>query len=109
MEVTLALDEAATNIVRHAYPATEPGVIDVEYERRQESLVIRLWDDGEERDASEFVGLPPGEVGEGGMGINIMRATMTRVSYGRTPEGRNLLEMERRDDHGSWTGSTGNV
>ena len=105
MEVTLALDEAASNIVVHGYQRGEvEGVIDVEYEIVCEELVIRLWDDCGEQAPEEFVGLPPGVAGEGGMGTNIMRAIMSSVSYERR-DNRNLLTMRRSKDHRSWTDS----
>lgn len=103
MEVTLALDEAATNIVLHAYGG-KGGAIDVEYENAGSELVIRLWDSGVQREAEDCVGLPPGSVGVGGMGTNIMRAIMSSVSYEQSEDGRNLLIMRRSTNHRSWTG-----
>lgn len=101
-EIVLALDEAASNIVVHGY-SDHSGSIDVEYENAGSELVIRLWDDGIHRLEDDFVGLPPGVAGEGGMGLNIMRASMTSLSYEKTHDGRNLLIMRRSTNHRSWT------
>ena len=92
-EVTLAVDEATTNIVRHGYENHE-GVIDVEFEANGHTIYIRLWDDGIEREETDLVGLPPGVPGEGGMGINLMRAMLTSLDYSRE-NGRNLLVLRR--------------
>ena len=103
LELTLALDEAANNIVEHAYSGNG-GVIDVEYETHGDDLVIRLWDNGIQRAATDCIGLPEGTAGESGMGTNIMRATFSSLSYERDGE-RNLLILRRGLDDQSWTGS----
>lgn len=93
-EVTLAVDEAATNIARHAYDGTAGGFMDVEFELTDGAIWIRLWDDGIQRDESDCVGLPPGTPGEGGMGLNLMRAMLTSIDF-RRDNGRNLLVLRR--------------
>jgi serine/threonine-protein kinase RsbW len=102
MEMILALDEAATNIVLHGY-RNGGGIIDVEYEQEAEGLVIRMWDDGVRRDACNCVGLPTGQVGEGGMGTGIIGRSFTSVDYSSTSDGRNVLVLRRRVGHGQWT------
>ncbi|MCA8969259.1 MAG: ATP-binding protein [Planctomycetes bacterium] len=92
-ELMLALDEAATNIVRHGYSGN-PGVIDVEFEANEARIRICLWDDGIERAEDDCIGLPPGTPGEGGMGLNLMRAMLTSIEYSRE-NGRNLLVLVR--------------
>lgn len=99
-EITLAVDEAATNIVRHGYTpgdddqVDDDQVIDVEFEATDTTIIVRLWDDGIAREESDCVGLPPGVAGEGGMGLNLMRAMLTSLEYSRSGD-RNLLTMSR--------------
>ena len=93
-QLVLALDEAATNIVRHGYPSKH-GVIDVEFEQQEATLWIRLWDDGIAREEKDCIGLPPGVPGEGGMGLNLMRSMLDSLDF-RRDGGRNLLVMSRR-------------
>jgi anti-sigma regulatory factor (Ser/Thr protein kinase) len=97
-ELTLVMDEATTNIVRHAYPPQHAGrgVIDVEFTRDGSELVLRLWDDGIQRREEDCVGRPLGEPGESGMGMNLIRILTSSLRFERTADGRNLLELRRR-------------
>mgnify|MGYP001240508607 CR=1 FL=1 len=92
-QLTLALDEATTNIVRHGYSGAQ-GVIDIEFEANDAAIRIRLWDDGIERAEDDCIGLPPGTPGEGGMGLNLMRSMLTSIEYARD-KNRNLLVLVR--------------
>lgn len=44
--IALAVTEAVANIVRHAYPHTEAGVIRIDAEKEPGSLVFSIRDDG---------------------------------------------------------------
>ena len=107
LEVTLALDEATSNIVRHAYCDEDgnarEGFIDVEYAQEKEDLLIRLWDDGNPCDRISMVGLPHSTPGESGMGSAMIRSIMSEVRFERTKDGRNLLEMRRRPGGSTWS------
>ncbi|PIE21927.1 MAG: hypothetical protein CSA62_15030 [Planctomycetota bacterium] len=98
-ELTLVLDEAATNIARHAYPRSRypegPGPIDIELSSTSYELVLRLWDDGIERCEEDCVGRPLGQPGESGMGMNLIRMLTSSVRFERTLNGRNLLELRK--------------
>jgi len=95
----LAIDEATTNVVRHAgLDPTEE--IDIELRLEGRKIEIRIWDTGRERSAEECVGLPPGELGESGMGTRLMATLMSELNYERTADGRNLLVMVRDLDRG---------
>lgn len=111
-EILLALDEAATNILRHGYqvPSPEaevgetfPGIVDVEYSIEGHQLLIRIWDDGVPREEESFESLPPRTPGESGMGLEIMRHIMDELSFERTEEGRNLLVMRRSRGDSDWS------
>jgi serine/threonine-protein kinase RsbW len=87
-DLKLALTEAASNSVRHAYAADEPaGVVEISYELRPDRLVIEVTDEGEGFDPAEADG-PPEELSEGGLGIAIIRAIADKVEIGRQPDGR---------------------
>jgi len=86
-DLKLALTEAASNSVRHAYGDTDVGVIEVCYELLPDRLVIEVTDDGEGFDPSEAKGTP-GEVSEGGLGIAIIRAIADEVQIGAQPGGK---------------------
>jgi serine/threonine-protein kinase RsbW len=71
-DLKLALTEACSNSVRHAYDDGE-GLVEVLYELHSDRLVVEVSDTGEGFEASESVeGLD--ELAEGGLGIAIIRS-----------------------------------
>jgi serine/threonine-protein kinase RsbW len=76
-DLKLALTEACSNSVRHAY-AGEGGVVEITFDLQPDRLVIEVTDDGE--------GFVPGaragdrdELSEGGLGIAIINAIADEV------------------------------
>src|SRR5919205_4576816 len=87
-DLKLALTEAASNSVRHAYAGDDhAGVVEISYEPKPDRLVIEVADEGEGFDPAEADG-PPEELSEGGLGIAIIRAIADEVEIGRQPDGR---------------------
>jgi serine/threonine-protein kinase RsbW len=87
-DLKLALTEAASNSVRHAYSGEDDiGVVEISYELRPDRLVIEVTDEGEGFDPDEAEG-PPEELSEGGLGIAIIRAIADDVEIGTQPSGK---------------------
>jgi serine/threonine-protein kinase RsbW len=86
-DLKLALTEAASNSVRHAYGGDGVGVVAVSYELRPDRLVIEVTDEGEGFDPTDAAG-PPSELSEGGLGIAIIRAIADEVEIGAQPGGK---------------------
>ena len=87
-DLKLALTEAASNSVRHAYAGDDQaGVVEISYELRQDRLVIEVSDEGEGFDPAEAEGAPE-ELSEGGLGIAIIRAIADEVEIGTQPGGK---------------------
>jgi serine/threonine-protein kinase RsbW len=87
-DLKLALTEAASNSVRHAYSGDDSaGVVEISYELRPDRLVIEVTDEGEGFDPAEAVG-PPEELSEGGLGIAIIRAVADDVEISKQPGGK---------------------
>ena len=87
-DLKLALTEAASNSVRHAYSGGDDiGVVEISYELLPDRLVIEVIDDGEGFDPQDAEGRPE-ELAEGGLGIAIIRAIADDVEIGRQPGGR---------------------
>ena len=87
-DLKLALTEACSNSVRHAYDGGE-GHVDISFELRDDRLIIEVADDG--------TGFEPGQVdgnggdeelSEGGLGIAIIRSISDEVEIGGGPDGR---------------------
>lgn len=85
-DLKLALTEAASNSVRHAYGEQNVGVVEISYELLPDRLVIEVTDDGEGFDPAPAD--EPEGLSEGGLGIAIIRAIADDVEIGRQPGGR---------------------
>jgi serine/threonine-protein kinase RsbW len=85
-DLKLALTEAASNSVRHAY-GEDVGVVEISYELLPDRLVIEVTDEGEGFDPREEH-RPPDELSEGGLGIAIIRAIADEVEIGAQPHGK---------------------
>lgn len=86
-DLKLALTEATSNSVRHAYADDHNGLVEIVYELHPDRLVIEVTDDGEgfDPDASKAEGA---DISEGGLGIAIIRAIADEVEIGTQPTGR---------------------
>jgi serine/threonine-protein kinase RsbW len=85
-DLKLALTEACSNSVRHAYPGRE-GLVEIIYDLQPDRLVIEVADDG--------AGFEPGgrarteeELVEGGLGISIIRSVADELEIGAGENGR---------------------
>jgi serine/threonine-protein kinase RsbW len=85
-DLKLALTEACSNSVRHAYPGGD-GVVEIVYELSAESLAIEVADDGE-----GFGDIEPrpedADLSEGGLGIAIIKSLADEFELGAREDGR---------------------
>jgi serine/threonine-protein kinase RsbW len=72
-DLKLALTEAVSNSVRHAYGEQGDGHVDITYELRPDRLDIQVVDDGNGFDPDETPALEGEELSEGGLGIAIIK------------------------------------
>jgi serine/threonine-protein kinase RsbW len=86
-DLKLALTEAASNSVRHAYAGVNVGVVEISYQLLPDRLVIEVTDEGEGFNLTAAEG-PPDDLSEGGLGIAIIRAIADEVEIGTQPHGR---------------------
>jgi serine/threonine-protein kinase RsbW len=86
-DLKLALTEAASNSVRHAYGDADVGVVQISYELFPDRLVIEVVDEGEGFDPVAPAGNVD-ELSEGGLGIAIIRAIADEVEIGAQPGGK---------------------
>jgi serine/threonine-protein kinase RsbW len=87
-DLKLALTEAASNSVRHAY-ADDDGVVEITYELQGDRLSIEVTDAGEgfAHDAEPQLDDVEGMT-EGGLGIAIIRSIADEFDLGTGPSGR---------------------
>jgi len=92
----LAADEAATNIIEHAYEGIKNGFIELACDMQGDLLIIIMRDEGRTFDPSKVK--PPNlkaDLSErqiGGLGMYLMRKLMDEVRYESTRNG-NILTM----------------
>ncbi len=87
-DLKLAVTEACSNSVRHAYRSTNDGVVDVLYELGEDRLVVEVADNG-----SGFVHnaqRPRAELDEGGLGIAIIQSLADEFEVSTGPDGAGL-------------------
>jgi serine/threonine-protein kinase RsbW len=83
-DLKLALTEACSNSVRHAYAGAE-GLVEILFELHQDRLVIEVADDGGGFDPA--AGRSEDALSEGGLGIAIIRAVADELEIGVRPSG----------------------
>jgi serine/threonine-protein kinase RsbW len=87
-DLKLALTEAASNSVRHAYGDDE-GLVEITYELHGDRLAIEVADDGEGFVHDSTPQLDDAEgMSEGGLGIAIIRSIADEFDVGARPNGR---------------------
>lgn len=92
--ITVAVDEAVTNIIRHAYQNRHDQPMTLVCEADGAGVEFRLTDTGAAADPAKFCSKPLGEISAGGLGTHIMAHVMNRVTYERSGE-VNLLRMSK--------------
>jgi anti-sigma regulatory factor (Ser/Thr protein kinase) len=90
--VTLALDEAVANVIRHAYKNHNDQEIELDCQANAERIVFRILDEGEPPDPARICGQPLDDVSLSGRGTHLMRAIMDEMSYKQT-SGKNELRL----------------
>jgi serine/threonine-protein kinase RsbW len=84
-DLKLALTEAVSNSVRHAYGPGGSGHVDVTYELAPDRIVIQIVDDGEGFDPDEAPSFDGDELSEGGLGIQIIRTIADELEIESAP------------------------
>jgi serine/threonine-protein kinase RsbW len=81
-DLKLAVTEACSNSVRHAYRDGREGSVEVVYELHPDRLVIEVSDDGEGFTVRERDPAQDGSLSEGGLGIAIIRELADELELG---------------------------
>jgi serine/threonine-protein kinase RsbW len=93
-DLKLALTEACTNSVRHAY-SEGAGLVHIVYELHSDRLVVEVSDSGEGFDPTteRSAGLDTDELAEGGLGIAIIEALADELEIGEGDDGGSRLRF----------------
>jgi serine/threonine-protein kinase RsbW len=98
--IQLATDEAASNIIEHAYQNNPQGILELSCGMQGDAIRIVLTDRGRSFDPAE-VPLPDlkADLSDrkiGGLGIFLMRKLMDEIDYRPGPNQSNILTMTKR-------------
>ena len=93
--ISLAVDEACTNIIKHAYNYSKNGKIKINIDKKKDKLSVKLTDKGSHFDPSL---IPDPNIEEsqkmkkgGGLGMFLMKKIMDEVEYRAKGKGNELI------------------
>jgi serine/threonine-protein kinase RsbW len=100
--VEMAVDEACTNIIEHAYGGEGRGDIECTCQVDNEGLIVTLRDSGRPFDPSAVpepdINASLGERQEGGLGLYLIRKLMDEVHFEFSSDTGNVLKMVKRKE-----------
>ncbi len=98
-QLALAVDEASTNVIEHAYGGAPGRVVEVRFDDRGQDLRVEVVDDGEGVDPRAFPDVDlrryASERRTGGLGVHLMGRIMDSVTF-RRRAGSNVCCMRKR-------------
>ena len=84
-QLSLAVDEACTNIIRHAYSGSKSGPVDITVDVDAERFTVTIRDEGNSIDLEKYsepdLNKSIHDRRGGGLGVHIMRKLMDLVEY----------------------------
>lgn len=89
--MVLGIDEACTNVIRHAYDLRDDQPIAISVEALSTCVRVRLRDYGEQTPADKMRGRNHEEVKPGGLGLHLIRNAFDKVDYILKPRGTELV------------------
>ena len=89
--MVLGVDEACTNVIRHAYDLRDDQPIALSVETLSTCVRMRLRDYGEQTPADEMRGRAHNHVQPGGLGLHLIRTAFDKVDYILKPRGTELV------------------
>jgi serine/threonine-protein kinase RsbW len=95
--MVLGVDEACTNIIRHAYHLRDDQLISLSLEGKGDCVCLRLRDYGEKTDPRAMKGRPPDLIKPGGLGLHLIRNAFDQVDYVLRPRGTELVLTKNLD------------
>jgi anti-sigma regulatory factor (Ser/Thr protein kinase) len=93
--ITLAVDEALANVIRHAYHGRTDGRVELQCRATGDELEFRLKDMGDAPDRAKICARQVGGEEIGGLGTHIIRDVMDSVDYLTAPDGNWFVASKR--------------
>ncbi len=101
-QIELAVDEACTNIIKHAYKYNPDGIIEIRIsslgsQSIPSKFVVEIFDSGISFDSSKYTAPDMKEyfkkLRHGGLGIVLMKKLMDEVDYGHLGGKQNTIRL----------------
>ena len=91
MLMVLGVDEACTNIIRHAYHLRDDQLISLSLEGLRSCIRMRLRDYGKQTEAHTMKGRAHDLIKPGGLGLHLIRNAFDKVDYILKARGTELI------------------
>ena len=96
-KIQLSVDEACTNVVKHAYKGIQPNDITIQVEYDKKKITVEVIDKGKGFDFRkvkvEDMNNYLNEFRRGGLGIHLMKILMDEVDYSTLPSKKTQVTM----------------
>lgn len=93
--LTLGVDEAFSNIMRHAYGGSRDGTIELEVSCRDKRLYVTLRDYGEKVPLEQIRSRDLDDIRPGGLGVHIINTVFDSVEYDSSVPDGTILRLEK--------------
>ena len=94
--IQLAVDEAVTNIIKHAYKGkNKNNIIKIELEYKNKKFLIHLYDNGIKVDKKKIKPRNLDNVKPGGLGVHFINEIMDQTKYLSSNEWNNHIVLEK--------------
>ncbi len=93
--IVLGVDEACTNIIRHAYALQDDQLISLSMEGARDSITIRLRDYGKQAAKSTLRARSTRFLRPGGLGLHLIRNAFDKVDYKLKECGTELVLIKK--------------
>jgi anti-sigma regulatory factor (Ser/Thr protein kinase) len=94
--ITLAVDEACSNIIKHSYMNDTQKKIDISIKTREQELEIHITDYGKKCDMAQIQPRDINDLRPGGLGLHIINTIMDSVEYDCSSPIKNQIRMVKR-------------
>ena len=89
--MVLGVDEACTNIIRHAYHLRDDQLISLSLEGKNDCVCLRLRDYGKQAPPKTMKSRPADLIKPGGLGLHLIRNAFDQVDYVLRSRGTELV------------------
>ncbi|MBI4419042.1 MAG: ATP-binding protein [Ignavibacteriales bacterium] len=98
-KIALAVDEACTNIIRHAYQNDPNRAISITIQKKRDRFEVSIVDDGKKFDPAVLKPLNLKEhltqYRRGGLGVYLMKTLMDKVEYNTLGDKKNEVRLTK--------------